>query len=65
LGLGPQHVPDLIRMALDDELYWADSDSLEVWAPIHAWRALGQLRAEAAVQPLTRLLARIDDFDDD
>lgn len=65
LGLGPQHVPDLIRMALDEELHGADSDSLEVWAPVHAWRALGQLRAEAAVEPLTRLLARIDEFGDD
>lgn len=65
LGLGPEHIPDLIRMALDEELHWADSDSLEVWAPVHAWRALGQLRAEAAVEPLTRLLVRIDEFSDD
>jgi len=49
-------------MALDDDLFWADSDSLEVWAPIHAWRVLGQLRAEAAVEPL---LARLDLIDDD
>ena len=65
LGLGLQHVPDLMRMALDEELQWADADSLEVWAPIHAWRALGQLRAEAAVEPLTQLLARIDEYGDD
>jgi hypothetical protein len=65
LGLGPQHIPNLIRMALEEELYWADSDSLEVWAPVHAWRALGQLRAEAAAEPLTRLFARIDELDDD
>ena len=48
LGLGPQHVPDLIRMALDEELHLADPDSLDVWSPVHAWRALGQLRAESA-----------------
>jgi hypothetical protein len=65
LGLGPEHIPDLIRMALDEDLHWADSDSFEVWAPVHAWRALGQLRAEAAVEPLTRLLVRIDEFSDD
>jgi len=58
LGLGPQHIPDLIRMALDEELHWADSDSLDVWLPVHAWRALGQLRAEAAVEPLAGLLDR-------
>ncbi len=55
LGLGPEHVPALIRVATDDDLLWADSDSLEVWAPIHAWRALGQLRAEAAIEPLLTL----------
>ncbi|HUX76449.1 MAG TPA: hypothetical protein VMY40_07420 [Anaerolineae bacterium] len=65
LGLRPAHVPDLIRMALDEELYRAGSDSLDVWAPVHAWRALGQLRAEAAAEPLTRLLVRIDEFDDE
>ena len=65
LGLAPEHIPDLIRMALDDELHWADGDSVEVWAPVHAWRALGQLGAEAAAEPLTRLLVRVDDFDDD
>ena len=65
LGLGAEHVPDLIRMATDDDLLRADSDSLEVWAPIHAWRALGQLRAEAAIEPLLTLLHRIDDNDDD
>lgn len=52
LGLSAQQIPDLIRMAADEDLHWADSDALEVWAPIHAWRALGQLRAEAAVDPL-------------
>jgi hypothetical protein len=36
LGIGPEHIPDLIRMVEDDELNWADSDSLEVWAPAHA-----------------------------
>jgi hypothetical protein len=65
LGLGPEHIPDLIRMATDEELHWADSGSLQVWAPVHAWRALGQLRAEAAIEPLTGLLHRIDDDDDD
>jgi hypothetical protein len=65
LGLGPEHIPDLIRMALDEELHWAGSDSLQVWSPIHAWRALGQLRAESAIEPLLGLLHRIDDDQDD
>jgi hypothetical protein len=65
LGIGPAQIPDLIRMVEDDELNWADSESLEVWAPVHAWRALGQLRAEAAVGPLLGLLWRIDEYNDD
>jgi len=65
LGLGPEHIPDLIRMATDEKLNMADSNSLQVWAPIHAWRALGQLRAESAVEPLLGLLHRIDDDQDD
>ncbi|HLD65932.1 MAG TPA: hypothetical protein VJA19_07805 [Pseudomonas sp.] len=63
LGLGPEHVPDLIRMATDPDLNWADSESLEVWAPVHAWRALGQLRAEAAIEPLLALFHELEDSD--
>ena len=65
LGLVPEHIPDLIRMATDDSLNEAGPDSREVWAPLHAWRALGQLRAEAAVEPLLTLLHRIDEHHDD
>lgn len=65
LGFGPEHIPDLIRMATDEGLRWADSESLEVWAPIHAWRVLGQLRAEAAAEPLLDTLAQVDDDNDD
>jgi hypothetical protein len=50
-------------MATDEELNWADSDSLEVWAPVHAWRALGQLRASAAIEPLLHLFHELEDSD--
>ncbi len=63
LGLGPEHITDLIRMATDENLNGADSNSLEVWAPIHAWRALGQLRAEAAAEPLLTLFDFSEDSD--
>ena len=63
LGLGPEHVCDLIRMATDAALQFAASDSLEVWAPLHAWRALGQLRAEPAVEPLLSLFDHLDESD--
>ncbi|MFE1745750.1 HEAT repeat domain-containing protein [Coleofasciculus sp. H7-2] len=58
LGIAPKDIPDLIRMATDNELYRDDEDTLESWAPIHAWRALGQLRAEAAIEPLMGLFEK-------
>lgn len=64
LGLGPEHIPDLIRMATDAALHEADWESPEVWAPIHAWRALGQLRAVAAIVPLMTLLGEFEENDD-
>jgi hypothetical protein len=63
LGLGPEHIADLIRMATDPKLNWADDDSLDAWAPIHAWRALGQLRAAEAVEPLLSLHDELEDND--
>jgi hypothetical protein len=65
LGLRAEHIPELIRMTQDDDLHWADGESPEVWAPMHAWRALGQLRADVAIEPLLGLLHRIDDDQDD
>jgi hypothetical protein len=56
-------VPELIRMATDSELNWADSESLEAWAPVHAWRSLGQLKAEAAIEPLISIFNEMDDSD--
>ena len=61
--LNEAHIPDLIRMVQDEELNWADEDSDEVWANLHAWRPLGQLQAVAAIKPLVKLLIRIDDDD--
>ncbi len=54
-GLTSEHIPDLIRMATDYDLNWARADDPKVFAPLHAWRALGQLRAEAAIEPLLPL----------
>jgi hypothetical protein len=63
LGLKSEHVPELIEMATDKELNWADSESLEVWAPVHAWRALGQLRAVSAIEPLLHLFHELEEID--
>lgn len=64
LGIGAEHIPDLIRLLGDEEMYHADSDAPEVYAQIHAWRALGELKAEAAIDPLLDLLANQEDEDD-
>ncbi|HEY8601147.1 MAG TPA: hypothetical protein VIL85_22130 [Thermomicrobiales bacterium] len=66
LGLRPEDVTALIAMAGDDALWQADSEAVEVWAPVHAWRALGDLRAEEAIAPLLRLLSKpVEDGYDD
>ena len=62
-GLGPEHVPDLIRMATDEQLNEGDAERPETWAPVHAWRALGQLRAESAVEPLLEVAGKLEDDD--
>ena len=64
LGVSAEHVLELIRMALDDALHVSDRGT-EMWAPVHAMRALGQLRAAAAVEPLSALLRRIDELEDE
>jgi hypothetical protein len=64
-GFTPEHAPDLIRMATDEALNQAMADSKEVWAPLHAWRALGQMKITQATQPLLSLLHRVDDEEDD
>lgn len=62
LGLSEADVPELIRLATDHGFWDMDSNLPEVWAPTHAWRALGQLKAEAAIAPLLNLLELDDDW---
>jgi len=58
LGLEERHAPALIRMATDPALQAAEDRDPAGWAPVHAWRALAQLRAAAAAEPLLALLRR-------
>jgi hypothetical protein len=58
LGFTKDHVAELIRMTMDNALNNADQNSLEVWAPLHAWRTLGQLQALEAIKPLVQLFDR-------
>lgn len=64
-GFTSEDVPELIRMALDGELHTGPVDSPVIFAPVHAWRVLGNLRAEEAIMPLLELLQRVDDEEDD
>lgn len=51
-GFTHEHVPELLRMLDAREFDELDEDDVRSWAPIHAARALGQLRAEQAIEPL-------------
>lgn len=55
LGFGPEHIPDLIRLAMDTTSFSGDSSDPRYCAPVHAWRTLGQLRAQEAIEPLITL----------
>ncbi|MBW4600982.1 MAG: hypothetical protein KME29_15655 [Calothrix sp. FI2-JRJ7] len=59
LGISSEHIPDLIKLAVDDELLGADNEK-EAMAPVHAWRILGQLQATDAIIPLIQLFKLVD-----
>jgi len=65
MGFAREHASALIHMAVDDELHDDVTDDPRVWAPVHAWRVLGLLKAPEAVRPLIGLLWRIGECDDD
>jgi hypothetical protein len=65
-GLKSENIPELIRLATD--LSFNDlnhEESPEVWAPLHAWRALSEFGPEAssAVAPLLGLLTEMEEDD--
>ncbi len=63
-GISFQHISALIQIATDTSLiHLPDESDPRGWGPIHAWRALGQLQAQEAVQPLLRLLHEVRDND--
>lgn len=65
LGISRNDMPALIRMAADVQLHEGPPDSPVVYAPVHAWRALVQLRADEAIPPLVEVFRRVDAVVDD
>ena len=64
LGLCTEHIPALIQIATDQSLFQiVDENNPNAWGPVHAWRALGQLGASEAVDPLIGLLHGVRDND--
>ena len=65
LGLNEEHVPALVGIAR----LWADPDfdpgDESIWAPIHAWRLLGELRAVEAIEPLLAITDVLAEKHDD
>lgn len=63
-GINAEHVHSLISIATNHELInLTDESNPHAWAPIHAWRALGQLAAQEAIYPLLRLFHEVPDND--
>jgi hypothetical protein len=71
LGIGAEHLPELLRMAVDDALF-SESDvedegmetgGAEFWGPVHAWRILGEMGAPEAVPVLLDALVRYHESD--
>jgi hypothetical protein len=55
MGINSDHLSELVRMSRD-ESWMPMRTSPARWAPLHATRALIQLRVEEAIEPLARLL---------
>jgi len=67
-GVTADDVPALIAIARSwvERTDWPDDDrDVSIYAPIHAWRTLGQLGADAAVEPLIAMIDPMDRRHDD
>ena len=62
-GFVETDVPALLDLVADEALDQASSDSAEVWAPLHAWRTLGQLGSSKAAIPLIAQFDRLCEDD--
>jgi hypothetical protein len=62
-GFTAADIPALLELAVDETFDQADSESNEVWAPLHAWRTLGQLGGSQAIIPLLNQFDRLCEDD--
>lgn len=62
-GFGEEDIQNLIELVSDVSLHDAPSYSDDVWVPLHAWRALGQLGNTLAVEPLIGMFDTLCDDD--
>lgn len=53
-GFNHEDVAELIEVLTSEELNNFEAEQAEVWAPLHAWRILAQLKSEQAIEPLIR-----------
>ena len=61
--LGQDDIPDLIKLATDEDIANQESiDDPAVYGPVHAWRALAQLGATEAAEPLLGNFEWDDDY---
>ena len=64
LGITVADIPGLIDMATDADLYLSEQTAPEGWATVHAWRALAQLKAGDAVEPLLQAYEQFGEQND-
>ena len=62
-GFTETAIPALLDLVADQAFDQMDSESPEVWAPLHAWRTLGQLGSSQAIVPLLKEFDRICEDD--
>ena len=63
LQLSTEHIPDLIRMVMDQALWDSEAEDCSPWAPCHALRILGQFKSETAIEPLLNVCEKFDQID--
>lgn len=62
-GFTAEDVPALLALFTDEAIDALPQDRPEIWAPVHAWRILGQLGSAAAIVPIIQSFDRLCDDD--